>query len=140
MPLFSAAALRSLRDLNRKALDSLASIEREVVSSAPGGGANTGAKVWTTIDGGDAVPCRLAPDADGGVTIQAGQLTTPDKMLVVFDVDSPDIVLGDRITVSGADLDGTEWIRVLTVLTPKNPRTNSTGRAYVCLDVSPTGA
>lgn len=139
MPLFNPAALKSLRALNIAALDSRAVIETPSAASVPGGGANTGRKGWTVVDGGDDVPCRLSAMDAAPVVIQAGQFTTPEHVLVVFDLEGPDVRQGDRITVSGTDIASQEWTRRVTVLSALSPRTNSAMRMFVCQDVSPAG-
>lgn len=140
MPLFAPSALRALRALNRKSLDSVAVIEAPAIAGAPGGGANTGKRGWAVVDGGDAVPCRLSNAEAGTVVIQAGQSATPDRFLLVVDLEGPVIADGYRVTVTGVDIAGQAWQRVVSIVSAFNPRTNSAMRAFVVQDVSPSGS
>lgn len=139
MPLFSETAIATLRSLNRASLTSLAKIDRPTRATSPGGGANTGTRTWHTIDDGAAVPCRLAILSQQGAVIvqQAGQPTSPDRLVVVFDLDGPAVKEGDRLTVTGTDAAGNDWTRVALVLTARTPRTVSAMRVFVCQDVPP---
>lgn len=138
-PLFSTTAIAQLRGINRAALTSTATIARPTRAASPGGGANTGARTWVTIDDGEDVPCRLAILSQQGAVIvqQAGQPTSPDRMAAVFDLEGPEIKQGDRITVTGTDAAGGNWTRAVLVLTARNPRTYSAMRVFVCQDVPP---
>lgn len=130
MPLFSDAAIASLRALNLSALDSRALIGRPGRGASPGGGANTGKPSWDDV--ADDVPCRLSTMQGIAIAVRAGQLTTPDRLLAVFDLGDPEIRQGDRLTITGADAAGNDWTRVVVVLSARNPRTFSAMRVFVC--------
>ncbi len=134
MPFLSPAFLRSLRETNRASLDSLATILVRETTTNPGG-ANTGKGTWRET--ATAIPCRLSTVDGAPIVIQAGQLTTPDRVAVVFDLEGPDVAEGNRITVTGTDIAGQAWTRTVIVLTAQFPRTASAMRAFVCQDVGP---
>lgn len=116
-------------------LTSSATIERPTNATSPGGGANTGKRGWTSIAEGE--PCRLTTETGTTVTVQAGQLATPERLLVVFDLEGEAIRQGDRLTITGTDAAGGDWTRVVLVLSLRNPRTNSAMRTFVCVDAGP---
>lgn len=138
MPPFNATAIASLRQLNRSALTSRALIERPGRAASPGGGANTGKRTWDDVAAD--VPCRLSTMEGVPVTLQAGQLTTPERLLAVFDLEGAEIQPGDRLTITGTDAAGGDWSRAVLVLSPRNPRTYSAMRVFVCQDVPPGSA
>lgn len=138
MTLFSESAIASLRALNVAALESRAQIGRPGRAASPGGGANTGKPTWDDV--ADDVPCRLSTMEGVAITSRAGQLTTADRLLAVFDLGDPVVKQGDRLTITGTDAAGNDWTRVVVVLSARNPRTFSAMRVFVCEESGPGAA
>lgn len=138
-PILDRVALAELRDLNRGSLVSRAKLERltDAAGPGPGGGANTRAKTWATVAGGDALPCRLAPASAGNPSSVADQTVDLARARLVLDVEGPAVLEGDRLTVTGVDAAGNAWTRVVAVLGAESPRSFSAMRVFVCENAPP---
>jgi hypothetical protein len=136
-PIFSADALAALRQQNVGSLTSLARIDGPVVSGSGGGGANAGGRAWHTVDGGAAVPCRMAPLVPAIESTQADENVNIARWVVVFDLTGPAVAEGQRLTITGVDVAGNAWSRVVLVVGSRSPRTFSAMRTFICQDVGP---
>lgn len=140
--IFSADSLRALRDLNVSTLTSVARIDAPTTSSGAGG-ANVGGRAWKTVVDPNshapalAVPCRMAPLVPSTDSGQADQTVFIARWVVVFDLDGPPVIEGNRLTVTGVDVAGIPWTRIVLVIGSRSPRTFSSMRTYVCQDVGP---
>lgn len=76
----------------------------------------------------------LVPATDSG---QADQTVFIARWVVVFDLEGPPVAEGNRLTVTGVDVAGIPWTRVVLVVGSRSPRTFSGMRTYVCQDVGP---
>lgn len=141
-PFFSPDALRSLRDTNVALLVSSAQIDA-AVTIAGAGGANVGGRTWRTITDPAtgapalAVPCRMAPLVPAVDSSQAEQTVNISRWMVTFDLGGPPVAEGNRLTVSGTDVAGNPWTRIVLVVGSRAPRTFSAMRSFVCQDVGP---
>lgn len=137
-PLFSTGALERLRRLHVTTLKDRALIERPTSTSGTGG-ANTGTRGFAVVGGTDVTPaaCAISPAAAGSTATEADQNVALNRWNLRLDVEGPPLGPGYRVTVTGADLAGVVYTRVLVVLGEHNPRTWSTLRKYVCEDAGP---
>lgn len=140
--IFSADTLRVLRDLNVSSLLSCARID-EAVTLSGAGGANVAGRTWSTVvdpntqEPALAVPCRMAPLVAAIESGQAEQTVNIARWVVVFDLEGPPVVEGNRLTVSGVDVACVPWTRTVLVIGSRSPRTFSAMRTFVCQDVGP---
>lgn len=133
-PIFSADTLRALRDINVGSLTSRARIDEQAYAGGSGG-ANVGGRTWHTIDDGDAVPCRMAPFVPAIDSAQADATANIARWVVVFDLNGPEVIEGYRLTITGADVAGNAWTRMVVVIGARSPRTFSAMRTFICHDV-----
>lgn len=144
-PLFSADALRALRDIHVGTLTSRARIDqvRGATNTSGQGGANVGGRAWETVIDPDTgapavdVPCRMAPLDPASDTTQADQTVNITRWAVAFDFLGPTIIEGNRLTVSGVDVVQRPWSRTVVVIGARTPRTYSSMRIFICQDAGP---
>lgn len=126
---------RTLRPMAEASLPDLALIEQLVRSDRKPGGKIT--ETWTPLLADVACRCMPATMAQTQ-SLSADQLTAPNHWAVSFAMGTP-VLFGHRLTVTGTDLDGNAWTRVLNVVSVDGPKTYEVLRVALCIDPAPGG-